>query len=690
MLLLLVIGSIGNFTPQVKATPTQIDNCEDTTPWSITYGTGTKSVNSTDYQEGAGSLQFDILSTAAGVAYVQRSFSPAQDWSSYNLLSLWFKANLTALDCGTGFLQFRTYDGTSYADGHIPFTTRVSDVDANTWVKVEMPTVWLASTSASAFNWSSVESMDLGFYFAGIQKDVRFQIDDLYVDLVDLDTDVDILSFSEKSVDFDVWCQNTYYGDPENSEYQGLPFNMKWDLTVKHSPAADNAIETSGYLVEGVTNLYQKTGDINYFNLSWNIMQWQERKNVHSITIGGTDYTTIGDRTVWTYVIGANQGAVLAGYISWYQLTKNETISTRIVEALEYIIKGYEDRNATTGIFPDNYYRATGNPYDHVTLPDMGRHYGYALIRYMEVFGANSTISTIAKHIMNVLINKQNADGSWYVSYYLNGTAQTEVNPHKMLYAIEGLLKAYEYYGNSSYLTSAEKALNYINTPKQQFALVYTVVQFASVSYQAYVLTSNSTYYNWAIESLRCADYYNYDQNGYYWKDKVDTVGNWLAKWVTDVLRRDSSIAIISYPYVTSASHRVTAMNFADNHLTFTVTASSGTTSTTKVYCGAKGEPIAIYPANGTLTWSYDASTTILTLNVTHTSPTRILVYWKFPGDIDSDGDVDVEDLYIIAASYGSHVGEPTYNYDSDINGDGDIDADDLHIFAGNYRKTTP
>jgi len=121
-----------------------------------------------------------------------------------------------------------------------------------------------------------------------------------------------------------------------------------------------------------------------------------------------------------------------------------------------------------------------------------------------------------------------------------------------------------------------------------------------------------------------------------------------------------------------------------------TIDSPTGTTSTTKVYCGIRGEPMAIYTVNGTLTWSYNASTTTLTLNVTHASPTRILVYWKFPGDTDSDGDVDIYDLYILAVAYGSHVEQPNYNSDSDIDGNNHVNSDDLCILTEDYGELKP
>ena len=58
------------------------------------------------------------------------------------------------------------------------------------------------------------------------------------------------------------------------------------------------------------------------------------------------------------------------------------------------------------------------------------------------------------------------------------------------------------------------------------------------------------------------------------------------------------------------------------------------------------------------------------------------------PGDIDDDGDVDSDDLYLFAEAYGSSVGEPAYNPDADIDGDGDVDPDDFYIFARNYGKS--
>jgi len=117
------------------------------------------------------------------------------------------------------------------------------------------------------------------------------------------------------------------------------------------------------------------------------------------------------------------------------------------------------------------------------------------------------------------------------------------------------------------------------------------------------------------------------------------------------------------------------------------LTISDTSTSTTKVYCSDKGEPREVYSTNGTLSWSYNISTRILTLNVTHLSPARIVVYWRFPGDIDGDGDVDPSDFYVFAGAYGT---SPPSNPECDFNGDGAVDPSDFYIFSRDYGKTEP
>jgi len=64
--------------------------------------------------------------------------------------------------------------------------------------------------------------------------------------------------------------------------------------------------------------------------------------------------------------------------------------------------------------------------------------------------------------------------------------------------------------------------------------------------------------------------------------------------------------------------------------------------------------------------------------------------YFTLPGDIDLQGDVDSNDLYLFARAYGTSVGNPTYDHMADFDTSGAIDFDDLILFAGKYGQEIP
>jgi parallel beta-helix repeat protein len=65
-------------------------------------------------------------------------------------------------------------------------------------------------------------------------------------------------------------------------------------------------------------------------------------------------------------------------------------------------------------------------------------------------------------------------------------------------------------------------------------------------------------------------------------------------------------------------------------------------------------------------------------------------MYTPIPGDLNSDGIVNIFDLRIVAKAYGSESGEPNWDLRADLNRDGKINIYDLVLVSTNYGKTTP
>lgn len=147
-------------------------------------------------------------------------------------------------------------------------------------------------------------------------------------------------------------------------------------------------------------------------------------------------------------------------------------------------------------------------------------------------------------------------------------------------------------------------------------------------------------------------------------------------------------ILTFSYPkeaFVLFSNAELLSEVLENEKLTLTINSPSGTTSTTLVYVGDKGNATEVW---GATSWIYNASTKILTLNVLHNGLANILIDWRIPGDVTGNGRVDASDLTELSHAYGSTPALLNWNQDCDFNRDNIISVLDLHPLGRNYGKT--
>ena len=90
-------------------------------------------------------------------------------------------------------------------------------------------------------------------------------------------------------------------------------------------------------------------------------------------------------------------------------------------------------------------------------------------------------------------------------------------------------------------------------------------------------------------------------------------------------------------------------------------------------------------------TLSAEASIVPYELNTTDNTYPDGQVYVRIMGDINGDGRIRIDDVYLAADAFGSEPGNPRWNPAADLNGDGRVRVDDVFLVATNFgQECTP
>lgn len=172
-----------------------------------------------------------------------------------------------------------------------------------------------------------------------------------------------------------------------------------------------------------------------------------------------------------------------------------------------------------------------------------------------------------------------------------------------------------------------------------------------------------------------------------------------------DILRYDNNSTVVTFtkkdsitlkmdeqetsaPFINNwETSLLTSVGHTGHTLVFTVSAPSGTMTTTEVYVGDKRRPNDV---SGATSWSYNSTSRSLTINALHSSPITITITWRLEGDVNRDGTIDASDLFALSQAFGSTGGPPpsdNWNPDADLNEDNRVNLLDLHVLGKHYGE---
>ena len=637
-----------NMTPSDGDAWTENDNA--TYPWTETYKSDLSFITS-DVKNGSYTLNATKTNHATRL-YLFLTLPSAVNVSSCDYLSFWIKASdaeefiLYAYEVGTG---------DSY---YVVITPRVQ------W---DLYVICLESFSVfGSPSWSSIKKFWFQWGGLTLGKNETFLIDGLHFD--EYSQSIASNSISEASLPrFGYFMHNQSWAATD-----GYPESLyAWKRT--DTEAQGNGLETEalGQSIYAYCWAYNFSGLSFYLDMAetWaNALYYHQNDTTGTNGYGGFAYgrSNDGQRTLvnaWIHL----------GLACLYHYTSNSTYETMLNRSRHWLY--------------DTMWNSTNNNFNTHYAPDTDTftysgsfHWGRdgvaagALAAYTRYVYANSTLTAVVDNVLNQMVTD-----SGYKQYYSTGLTETDT------YGYWGLYNGYEATNNATYkeafLNSSHRFLLInLRNPDHNGSItayanrhrwfdedskglagwghIYGLLHLAL----AYDLTSDTNWSNLLSKMLwdyvyeaQTSDgsitFYRHATGGdaaYNNLQYTPTSASVVASiwWYYQNLNEPSTT---SGAYIIDGSEKMTSISHTTDTLAFTVSGSPGKTSTTRVCCNHKGKPTSI---TGATSWSFDSSTNVLTITVTHPNTQQTIVDWSEHAVPEFPRGIAMEIALVIAIIY--------------------------------------
>jgi len=700
LMLLVMFGSFLH-VPSVKASPdmfptdgdawTENDNATYTWKFHTSY-VDTMAWTTSDVHEGSYAL--NVTHTKASTDMCFRVVLDLNyNVSNYDGIFIWLKA--TSPNSSYGFRMVVNPTDTNWGTKKLETPIRGNPAAYNaTWTRVFIPLMVFDSSGTAT--WSSIRQIYFKISDVGSADNTEILVDNLYFTTFNV-------AGQTPTTDQLKMMPLAYY-NMKLGQYTETISGTNYTTTYDWQNLTDNTLSSSslemevlGHTVFALSLAYEKTGFDFYLTEAERIVLMLLQGQEHGgLGVGGFHNAYA---TSWIHLMGSvHNGWIMAGLSQLYGVTFNSTYKTAANSLRNYLcgIMWNSTHNAFNLAFNNGTQKVT---YTTGYSPMRDGACSTGLATYYRYVSANSTVLDRLNKVLNTAISQ-------YI--YTQRMTYTGGKWEDNAYQMWGMWQAWMATSNTTYRDSflnVSKILvgTYMKHPSlngsatrhvgQQYLwggsgnymdgwglhnsvpLMFLANEIEAQAY--FVNASELSLFNHlrltqTSEGAFQRDSHTYWDRQYYGTPSFIVLGSQLYH-----LNKGTDL------YVPASTGRV--LNISTTTNTMTLSISGNGTTTTYVYCGSNGQPTTVTGA----TYSYDASSTVLTLTVTHSSSQEVVLDWTtIAGDIDGDGDVDRYDFGIFAGAYDTSEGDPKYIPEADLDGDGDIDRYDFGIFAGNYGKT--